>query len=112
MTSLSIRTEKEIIEELDKLAKLQNVDRTTIVRKILKRGIEEEKLELGIALYLKGESIRRVVDISGCNIWTLLDELKKRGITKRFDFNDEKEIILATIAKDNPALQKKVKELF
>ncbi|MHA1131766.1 MAG: hypothetical protein ACTSQI_01125 [Candidatus Helarchaeota archaeon] len=111
MTSLSIRTEKEIIEELDRLANLQNVDRTTIVRKILKRGIEDEKLELGIALYLKGESIGRAVDISKCNLWVLLEELKIRGITKRFDLEAQKEIMISTIAKDDPTLQKKIRIL-
>ncbi len=81
------------------------------MRKILKRGIEEEKLELGIALYLKGESIGRVVDISDCNLWELLDELKARGITKRFELDDQKEILLATLAKDDPLLQEKIRSL-
>ena len=111
MTSLSIRTEKEIISELDRLASLQNLDRTSIVRRILKRGIEEEKLELEIALYIKGESIGRATDISKCNIWNLLDELKKREIKKHFDLETEKEIILETIARDDPELQRKIREI-
>ena len=82
-----------------------------VVRKILRRGIEEEKLELGIALYLKGESIGKIVDISECNLWDLLDELKIRGITKRFDLEDQKEILLATLAKDDPILQEKIRSL-
>jgi len=111
VTSLSIRTEKEIIEELDRLAKLQNLDRTSIVKKILKRGIEEEKLELAIALYLKGQTIGRSADISQCNFWDLLDELKKRGIMKHFDLDAEKEIILDTIAKDDQNLRKRILEM-
>lgn len=111
MTSLSIRTEKEIIDELDRLATLQNLDRTAIVRRILERGIEEEKLELGIALYLKGESIGYATEISKCNFWSLLDELKKRGITKHFDLETEKEIILETIAKNDLELQRKIREI-
>ena len=111
MTSLSIRTEKEIINELDRLASLQNLDRTAIVRRILERGIEEEKIELGIALYLKGESIGHATEISRCNLWNLLDELKKQGIIKHFDIETEKEIILETIAKDDPELQNKIRKL-
>ncbi|MHA1797419.1 MAG: hypothetical protein ACTSVY_03130 [Candidatus Helarchaeota archaeon] len=111
MTSLSIRTEKKIIEELDRLARLQNLDRTSIVRKILKRGIEKEKLELAITLYISGESIERATDISQCNFWDILSELKKRGIMKHFDLDAEKEIILNTIAKDNPDLKKKILEI-
>ena len=111
MTSLSIRTEEKIIKELDRLASLQKLDRTAIVRRILERGIEEEKIELGIALYLKGESIGRATEISGCNLWNLLDELKIRGVTKHFDLETEKEIILETIAKDDLELQNKIKKI-
>jgi len=111
MTSLSIRTDKKILEELDRLAQIQDLDRSTIVKRILKRGIEEEKINLGIALYLKGESIGRAIDIAKCNLWDLLDELKKRGITKHFDLEVEKEIILNTIAKNDPTLQEKIKDL-
>ena len=111
MTSLSIRTDKKIIEELDRLAALQEMDRTDVVKKILKRGIEEEKLELAIILYMKGDSIGKAVDVSQCDLWELLDELKKRGITKRFDIEEAKDIILATIAKNDPSLQRKIKEL-
>jgi len=111
MTSLSIRTEKKILDELDRLASLRQVDRTTIVKRILERGIDEEKLELAIYLYTKGESIGRTLDVSQCNIWELLDELKKRGITKHFDLEDAKEIILSTIGKNDSTLQDKLNEL-
>ncbi len=78
---------------------------------ILEQGIEKERLDLAVSSYLKGESIGRAVDVSQCNLWALLEEFKKRGITKRFDLDVAKELVLSTIAKNDPELQDKIKEL-
>ncbi len=108
MTALSMRLEKELLDELDRLANLEDTDRTTITRKILKRGIHLERLDLAILLYIKGETLERAANLSECDLWDLLEELPKRGITKRFDPDGLRELAIKVLAKDNETLKRQI----
>lgn len=102
---------KDIIEELDQIAKLRGVDRATIVRRIIDSGIENQRIELGIDLYQRGGSLERAANISGASLWDLIEEIKKRGITSRFDIEEEKDTIINILAKDDKELEKKIRNL-
>ncbi|TFG26904.1 MAG: hypothetical protein EU532_08725 [Promethearchaeota archaeon] len=102
---------KEILIELDRLADLLGVDRATIVRNIIFQGIEHQKLELGINLYLKGETLERSANISGAYLWDLIEEIKKRGITSKIDLEQEKDTYIKIIAKNNKELAEKIRNI-
>ncbi len=111
MTNLSVRMKKEMIDELDRIAKLLGVDRATIVRKIIDTGIEQQKVEVAIDLYQKGDTLERAANISGASLWDLFEELKNRGITSKFDIDQEKETYLRVFAENNEDLKKKIKNI-
>ena len=111
MTNLSVRMKKETIDELDRIAELLGVDRATIVRKIIDTGIELQKIEVAIQLYQKGDTLERAANISGASLWDLYEELKNRGITSKFDIDQEKDTYLRVFAKDNEDLKKKIKNI-
>jgi len=111
MTNLSVRMKKETIDELDRISELFGVDRATIVRKIIDTGIELQKIEVAIELYQKGDTLERAANISCASLWDLFEELKNRGITSKFDVDQEKETYLRVFAKDNEELKKKIKNI-
>jgi len=111
MTNLSVRMNKEMIDELDRIAELLGVDRATIVRKIIDTGIELQKIEVAIELYQKGDTLERAANISGASLWDLFEELKNRGITSKFDIDQEKDTYLRVFANDNEDLRKKIKNI-
>ncbi len=111
MTNLSVRMKKETIDELDRIAELLGVDRATIVRKIIDTGIELQKIEVAIDLYQKGDTLERAANISGASLWDLFEELKNRGITSKFDMDQEKETYLRVFGQKNEELIKKIKDL-
>jgi predicted HTH domain antitoxin len=111
MTNLSVRMKKETIDELDRIADLLNIDRATIVRKIIDKGIEQQKIELAIELYQKGDTLERAANISGASLWDLFEELKSRGITSKFDIEQEKETYIRIFAKDNKDLMDKIRKI-
>ena len=111
MTNLSVRMKKEVIDELDHIAELLGIDRATIVRKIIDKGIEQQKIEVAINLYQKGDTLERAANISGASLWDLFDELKNRGITSKFDIDQEKETYLRVFGKNNTELREKLKDL-
>jgi predicted HTH domain antitoxin len=111
MANLSVRMKKEMIDELDQLAKLRGVDRATIVRKIIDNGIENQRIELALELYQKGTTLERAANISRASLWDLMEEIKKRGITSKFDIEEEKDTIVRIFAKDDKELEKKIRNL-
>ena len=111
MTNLSVRMKKETLDELDRIAKLLGIDRTTIVRKIINTGIEQQKVNVAIELYQKGDTLERAANISGASLWDLFDKLKTRDITSKFDIDQEKETYLRVFGKDNEELREKIKDL-
>ena len=111
MTNLLVRMKKETIDELDRIAELLNIDRATIVRKIIDKGIEQQKIEFAIELYQKGDTLERAANISGASLWDLFEELKRRGITSKFDIEQEKETYIRIFAKDNKDLMDKIRKI-
>ncbi|KKK96034.1 hypothetical protein LCGC14_2666830 [marine sediment metagenome] len=111
MTNLSVRMKKETLDELDRIAELLGIDRATIVRKIIATGIEQQKIEVAIDLYQKGKTLEKAANISGASLWDLFDELKNRGITSKFNIDQEKETYLRIFGKDNEALRDKIGDL-
>ena len=111
MTNLSVRMKKETLNELDRIAELLGVDRATIVRKIIHNGIELQKIEVAIDLYQKGDTLERAANISGASLWDLFEELKNRGITSKFDFDQERDTYLRIFGKENEELRKKIRDL-
>ena len=71
MTNLSVRMKKETLDELDRIAELLGIDRATIVRKIINTGIEQQKIEVAIDLFQKGDTLERAANISGAYLWDL-----------------------------------------
>ncbi|MHA1147569.1 MAG: hypothetical protein ACTSR8_04940 [Promethearchaeota archaeon] len=112
MTNLSVRMKKEIIDELDRIAQLLKIDRATIVRKIIDTGIELQKIEVALDLYQKGDTLERAANISGASLWDLFEELKNRGITSKFDIDQEKETYLRIFGKYNKDLKEKIRNLY
>jgi len=112
MTSnLSVRLKEDNLKELDKLANLLGVDRATIVRDVIKIGLETKKIDIAIELYQKGNTLEQAAKITNTSLWDLIDEVKKRDITSKSDIEQMKSMIMKTIAKNNENLTKKVREL-
>ncbi len=111
MANLSVRMKKETLDELDRIAQLLNIDRATIVRKIIDTGIEQQKIDVAIDLYQKGDTLERAANVSGASLWDLFEELKNRGITSKFDIDKEKETYLRVFVGNNEELKKKIKEI-
>lgn len=111
MTNLSVRMKKETIDELDRIAELLGIDRATIVRKIISIGIRQQKIEVALDLYQKGDTLERAVNKADASLWDLFEELKNRGITSKFDIEKEKDTYVRIFGKDNKDLIKKIRDI-
>jgi len=102
---------KEKLKELDEIAKLIGVDRATIVRNLIDSGIHMKRIDIAIELYQKGATLEKAANLTKSSIWDLIDEIKKRGITSKFDIEQEKSTIINIFGKENKEFAEKIKEL-
>ena len=109
--NLSVRIKINILKELDSLAEFLGVDRATIARDVINKGLETKKIDIALELYQKGYSLEQAANTINTSLWDLIDEVKKRGITSKSDIEQTKSLIIKTIAKDDEKLAKKIKEL-
>ena len=68
---------KKTIDELDRIAELLGIDRATIVRKIISTGIKQQKIQVTLDLYQKGDTLERAANLSDASLWDLFEEFKK-----------------------------------
>lgn len=111
MINLTVRTKKKFIEEIDQLATIKGVDRAQIIREILERGLQKEKIKVAIELYQEGNSLERAANLASINIWDLLDALYTLGIPQRIDLKQEKLLLAQAFEKELPEISKKILEL-
>ncbi len=109
--NLSVRMKKEKLKELDEIAKLIGVDRATIVRSIIDSGLKMKRIDVAIELYQKGETLEKAANLTKASIWDLIDEVKNRGITSKFDIEQEKSTIINIFGKENKGFADKIKKL-
>lgn len=109
--NLSVRIKINILKELDYLADLLGLDRASVVRDVINKGLETKKIDIALELYQKGYTLEQAANTSNTSLWDLIDEIKKRGITSKSDIEQTKSLIIKMIAGDNETLAKKIKEI-
>lgn len=70
------------------------IDKSTAFRKILEKGIEEDRKEKALDLYIKGDlSLEKAAEFSGLFIGNFLEYMRKKGIEKNITLDDFKETL-------------------
>jgi len=90
----TVRFDKEALKKADELAKIEGVDRSTILRKAAEIGLKELLLRRSIEVYNQGLiSAWKAAEIAGVPLWRFIDILKERGIGFKTSEEDLKEMI-------------------
>ncbi len=91
MKSVSIRLSEDFMKEAEKLARLELVDKSTIIREALEKGFADIKLNIAIGMFSKGRfSTSQAAEIAELSIGEMMDELAKRGIRQDLARKDVK----------------------
>jgi len=111
MINLTVRSKKDIVKELDHLAKIKGVDRSQILRELIHRGLEEEKLWTAVDLYKRGETMEYAANLTHANLWDLIEFMHKHNITQKFDAEQDCLLYAKILEADYPELSKKILDL-
>lgn len=86
---ITARVPEDIYEVIEMISEEEQLDRSTTIKRLLKRGIEDWQLETAVRQYQDGAiSIGRAADLAGISIWRFLDVLDERGVDANYTVDD------------------------
>lgn len=92
LISVTARLGEESLEYIKKVSKMFNLDRSTAFRDILRKGIQEDKKEKALELYMKGKfSLEQAAKFSDMYIGDFFDLMRQKGVESNLtleDFNE------------------------
>ena len=82
---LSLRIAPNVLKEIDALATDENVERSTLLRDLLNKGLKQTKMEHAVEQYKQGNiSIGRMAKVTGLPRHELFKELKKHNVNVHY----------------------------
>jgi len=95
--TITTRLPDEYVNGLGKIAKIEKIDTSGVIRKLLAKAIEEWKKDYAIEMYKKGEfSFGQAAKFAEISVWDFPNLLKEKKIPLNFDL-EELESDLKTI---------------
>lgn len=92
MQVIAARFPGSSLEELERIAREEQVDRSTVIVRALQRYIREWKLEKALALFREGKvTLWKAASIAGISIWQIIDVIEEKKIPMQYTFEDFKE---------------------
>lgn len=86
---LNIRMDRKILENLEELARDENLDRSALVKKILIEGLHQERLNLALQKYVQQQiSLERAAEIAQISVHEMIQVVTKYGIASQFTLDD------------------------
>ncbi len=81
MITISGRIDKELLKEIEKIAKEKGLDRSAVLREALKLWIMEKKMEKALALLRERKiTVWKAAQIAGTTYREILNKLRKENI--------------------------------
>ena len=83
---VNVRLERDLVDELDEMARAESLDRTELARRLLRDGLRRERLELAIDRYRAGEvSPGRAAEMARVSLYEMIDRIHQEGIPYELD---------------------------
>jgi len=89
LVSVTARLGPETVEYIKKVSKMFNLDKSTAFRNILQKGIQEDKMEKALELYMKGKfSIEQAAKFADMYIGEFFELMRTKGIESNLTLED------------------------
>jgi predicted HTH domain antitoxin len=80
---------KHLRKSLRELQELTGEDQSTLLRKLVDRGLGEARIDIAVERYVKEKvSLEQASVIAGVSLWKLLDELRNRNVLLKYSAAD------------------------
>ena len=86
---VTTRVPDDLYEAIERIQETERTDRSTAVKRLIERGVEEWQLDSAVQQYRDGEvSLGKAADIAEVSHWRFLDLLESRGVEMNYDESD------------------------
>jgi predicted HTH domain antitoxin len=86
---ISFVVPKQMRKALRQLQELTGEDQSSLLRKLVNKGLAEAKMDIAIDQYVKEKSsLAQSSSIAGVSLWRFLDELRSRNIALKYSMAD------------------------
>lgn len=86
---VTARVPADLFEAIEEIREAEQTDRSTAVKRLLERGIEDWRIETAVRKYRDGTcSVGRAAERAGLSLWQFLDLLEDRGVELQYDEAD------------------------
>ena len=83
------RLPQELVRDLELIERYEQTDRSTTVRKLLRRAIAEWKLDFYGRQYGEGAmTLARAAQEAGVSLWEMMDYTRQRRVAAQYDLED------------------------
>ena len=87
--TLTSRLPDEMAKEIEKIAEIEKLDKSSVIRRLLNKGITQWNVQFALKLYQDGDlSLGKAAEISSLSIWEFLDKLAEKKIPLNYDAED------------------------
>lgn len=91
---MNLRLDEDLIAEFEDLAEYENLDRSSLIKKILIEGLHKERFNFAIKKYvLKEVSIEKAAEIAKISLHEFISKMSELGIPSNISMNDYKKIM-------------------
>lgn len=93
---MSARLPKEMVDQIEEIAREEKVDKSTVLDRALDHYIREWRLRRAVESYGEGAAtLPRAAEMAGITVWEMIDELAKRNVQLQYDEEDLEEDLKA-----------------
>ena len=85
---LTTRAPDSLVKDIENLAKEEQLDKSSLIRRLLAEAVEEKRKRKALELYREGKvSMGKAASIAKLSIWEMLDKIKEKGL--HIDYGNE-----------------------
>lgn len=88
-STITTRITKDMDKDLIIVAKTEYLDKSTVIRRLLAKSLEEWKIEYALKMYKEGKfSTEQTAKFANVSVWRLFDLLKEKKIPLNYDMEE------------------------
>lgn len=85
-SQVTLRLDRDLLDKIDDLARVEGVDRTELVRRLLADGLADRRMDAAIGEYAAGRrSAWSASESAGVALYEMLDRIAEAGVPYRMD---------------------------
>lgn len=96
---------KQMRKALRELQELTGEDQSTLLRKLVDKGLAEARMDIAVDRYVKEKaSLAQSSTIAGVSLWRFLDELRNRNVVLKYSMADAESEISKILNRESDRL--------